>query len=66
MQSLTRNQDVAVMGDKILDDLLGAVDDVDVTPVDPRMFWFHGCGEQVISGFAHLLSSRALGSKAMS
>lgn len=54
------------MRDKILNDLLGAVHDVDVSPVDPRVLWLERRREQVVSGLAHEFSPWALSREAMS
>lgn len=55
------DEHVSVVGDKVLDDLAGAVFDVDVPPVDPGMLGLEGGREKVVSGAAHGLSARALG-----
>ena len=62
----TRNKDIAVVSDKVLDDLGRAVLDVDITPVDPAVLRLHSSTEKVISSLAHSLSARTLRSETMS
>lgn len=63
---LTRNQDVTIMRDKVFDDLLGAVHDIDVPPVNPGVLGFQCRGEEIVSGLSHRLPSRSLRGKAVS
>lgn len=60
------HKDVPVVGDEILNDLVGAVLDVHIAPVDPRVLGLQGSGEKIVSCAAHGLSARALGSEAVS
>lgn len=62
----TRDENVAIMSDKVLDDFRRAVLDIDIAPVDPAVFRLHGSTEEVISGLAHGLSTRTLGSETVS
>ena len=62
----TGNKNIAIVGDKVLDDLGRAVLDVDITPVYPTMLRLHSSTEKVISSLAHGLSARTLGSETVS
>lgn len=61
----TRDEDVLVMCDKVLNDGALALNDVDVAPVDPRVFRLQGGGKEIVAGAAHILAARALGLKTM-
>lgn len=62
----TRNKNIAVVSDKVLNDLGRAVLDVDIAPVDPTVLRLHGSAEKIISCLAHCLSARTLSSKTVS
>lgn len=53
------------MGNKVLDDLLGTVDDIHVSPVHPRVVVLEGRGQEVVPCLAHGLAARRLGREAM-
>lgn len=63
---LTGNQDVAIMCDKVFNDLLRTVHDINVSPVNPGMLGLQGSRKQIVSGLAHRLSSRSLCGEAVS
>lgn len=48
------------MGNEVLKNLLGAVYDIDVAPVDPGVLWLHGSGQEVVAGATHGLPSGTL------
>lgn len=54
------------MGDKVLNDLLGAVHNVDVAPIHPCVFGFESGRQQVIPRLTHSFSSGALGGESVS
>lgn len=54
------NQDVAIVRDEVFYNGLGAVDDVDIAPVNPAVFGLQGSGEQVVPRSTHGLPPRAL------
>lgn len=60
VSQLTGNDDISIVGHKVLNDLLGAVHDIDVAPVDPGMVGLQGSGEQVVASSAHGLPARTL------
>jgi len=62
----TGNDDILVMRNKILNDAGGAINNVGVPPVYPRMLWFQCRGQQVIPSSGHNFSSRSLSFKPMS
>lgn len=62
----TRNKNIAIVSDKVLNDLGRTVLDIDITPVNPAMLRFHSRAEKVISSLAHSLSTRTLSSETMS
>lgn len=62
----TRNKNIAVVSDKVLNDLGRAVLDVDIAPIDPTVLRLHGSAEKVISCLAHCLSTRTLSSETVS
>jgi hypothetical protein len=60
MEPNIRHQHISIVSNEILDNLGRAVDNVDVSPVYPRVFGFQSGRKQVISGPCHELSSRTL------
>ena len=62
----TRNKNIAVVSDKVLNDFGRAIVDVDVAPVDPTVLRLHSSTEKVISSLAHGLSARTLSSETVS
>lgn len=59
----TRNKNVFVMGNKVLENILGAVDNIHIAPIDPRMLRLESSGKKIVPGLAHSLATRALGLK---
>lgn len=57
---LTRHDDIPVMGDKIFQNGLRAIFDVDVSPVHPRVVILEGRRQQEVSGLGHALTTRSL------
>ena len=50
---------------EVLQDSLGALNDVDISPVHPRVLGFEGSGKQVISSAPHSFPTRTLSLKRM-
>jgi hypothetical protein len=48
------------MGDEILDNSLGAIDNINVPPVHPAVVGLQGSRKQIVPGPSHSLPSRAL------
>lgn len=48
------------MLDEILNDGLGILDNVDITPVDPRVLGLQGSTEKVVTGLSHCHSTGTL------
>lgn len=48
------------MGNKILQNLIGTINDIDVSPVDPRMLRLQGSSQEVVASFAHGLPTGTL------
>jgi len=61
----TGNNNIPVVGDKVLDNLGRTVHNVDVSPVDPRVVGLQGGREEIVARSAHCLSARALGLEAV-
>lgn len=57
----TRNKDITVVGHEIFDDTFGAIRDIDVSPVHPRMLGLHRRVEQVVAGATNGLTTGPLG-----
>lgn len=57
----TWNKNISIMGDEVLQNLFRAVNDIDIAPIHPRMFWFQRSSEEVVSCPAKSLAPRALG-----
>lgn len=54
------------MSDQIFQDLLRAIDNVDIAPEDPRVFWLQRRIQEIVPGSSHCFSPRALRRKSMS
>lgn len=62
----TGDNNVLVVGDKVLNQAVGALLDISITPVHPRMLGLQ-CGvEQVVARLGHGLAARSLGGIGMS
>lgn len=61
----TGNNNVPVVGDEVLNDLGRTVDNVDISPVDPRVVGLQGGREEIVARPAHGLSARPLGLEAV-
>jgi len=59
----TRNENVLVVSDEVLDDLLRAVDDIDVSPVHPGVVGLQSRVEKVVAGSTNGLATGTLGGK---
>lgn len=59
----TGNKNVLIVGNEVLEDLLGAVNDIHVSPVDPGVLRLQGSREEVVAGATHGLAARTLGSE---
>lgn len=62
----TRNKDIAIVSDKVLNNLGRAVLDIDIAPVNPTVFRLQSSAKKVISSLAHCLSARTLSSETVS
>lgn len=60
------HQNVAIVRNKVFDNLRRAVLDIDISPVHPRVLWLECGRKKVVSSLAHHLSSRPLGLEAVS
>lgn len=59
----TGNENVLIVGNEVLENLLGAVDNVRISPVDPGVLRLKGSRKEVVARAPHGLAARALGSK---
>lgn len=62
----TRNEDIPVMGHEVLKDGLWAVDNIHISPVNPRMIRLQGGVEQIVTCPANSLTARTLSGKGVS
>lgn len=62
---LTGNENVPIVGNKVLENLLGAVHDIYIPPVHPRMLRLERRGQEVVAGLAHGLAPGSLGLEGM-
>ncbi len=53
----TRNDNVPIMCNEVLEDLLWAVHNIHISPVNPGMFWLQCRREQIISSSSHVFPS---------
>ena len=63
---LTRHKDVLIVGHEILQNPLGTIDNINVTPVDPRVIGLQSRVEQVVAGTTNGLAPGTLRSESMS
>jgi len=57
---LTRHEYILVMLYEVFDDALGVLDDINISPVDPRVLRLQRGAEQEVPGLAHSLPPGAL------
>lgn len=59
----TGNENILIVGDKVLENFLGAVDNVHISPVDPGVLRLEGSREEVVARATHSLATGTLGSE---
>lgn len=60
---LTGNKNVLIVGNEILEDLLGAVNNIHISPVNPGVLGLQGSRKKVVARATHGLATRTLGSE---